>query len=757
MLALSFLNPMLLWAVPLAAVPIVIHLLNRRRFREVRWAAMEYLLKALERNRKRLRMEQWLVLLLRTLAVMLLVMLVSRPQLGGGITSTVAHHIVLLDDTASMRQRSGSVSLFDKAQDQVRTLAQKLAALRAGDLVSIVRASKTNEPDLWAQRIGEGLERRVGQLLAEQRCGDGTADLGAALTALRARALATKESSRTDYYVASDLRSCDWLSDDGKPRPTVVQFMAQMDASVEHVHAMGIGSRDADNLAVTAVRCVDRMAIAGVPVELAVDVQNFGLDATQAGELSVEMDGKSRVTRPLPPLAPGERASIPVVHTFFNGGDHRVEASFAPVDHYLVDDRRTLALPVQSASRVLLVDGEPDDGSEDGGETMFLQAALDPGGDQPSGVAVEVVAETALGEVDFAPFDMVWLCNAPAPSPSIVEKLEKFVAAGGGLAIFLGAQVDPTRYVETMWKGGKGLLPLPIGDIAGDPDRREHVVLTDKNHPVCGKIGDVLQLLVDSTVLVKRYLTIQEEPSSGAAIVARMRDADGPPAIVTRTFGSGGGEVVLFAFAADKRWSNWPDTDVNVVMAHQVHRFASKPRELASNNLDPAGVFRLALDPGSYQNDVRILAFAEDGEERTLTARIPEAAATPEGAVGANTANGTAPAQPAAPQTLEVVVPMAELHSLGGYEAKLMLHSGAEESRVFARNVDVGESRLVRMLPQDFARAFPQELQPRVTFLDEGGGLLRGEGEGEMWRLLGAGMLLALLLETLLAWRFGRR
>ncbi len=750
MLALSFLNPMLLWAVPLAAVPIVIHLLNRRRFREVRWAAMEYLLKALERNRKRLRMEQWLVLLLRTLAVMLLVMLVSRPQLGGGLVSTVAHHVVLLDDTASMRQRSGSVSLFDKAQDQARTLAQKLEATRGGDLVSIVRASKTNEPDLWAQRIGEGLERRIGQLLAEQRCGDGTADLGAAFAAVRARAVATKEASRTDYYVVSDLRSCDWLADDGKPRPSVVQLLAQMDASVEHVHAMGVGSRDADNLAVTAVRCVDRMAIAGVPVELAVDVQNFGLDATQAGELAVEMDGKSRVTRPLPPLAPGERASIPLVHTFFSGGDHRVEASFSPVDHYLVDDRRTLALPVQPASRVLLVDGEPGEDADDGGETLFLQAALDPGGDQPSGVAVEVVAESALGEVDFAPYDMVWLCNVAAPSPSVVEKLEKHVAGGAGLAIFLGAQVDPARYVETMWKGGKGLLPLPIGDIAGDPDRREHVVLTDKDHPVCGKIGDVLQLLVDSTVLVKRYLTIVEQPSSGAAIVARMRDADGPPAIVTRTFGSGGGEVVMFAFSADKRWSNWPDTDVNVVMAHQVHRFASKPRELASKNLDAAGVFRLALDPGSYQNDVRIVAFAEDGEERTMTARMPEPVATTDGG------NGT-PAQPAAPQSLEVVVPMSELHSLGGYEAKLMLHSGAEESRVFARNVDVGESRLVRMLPQDFARAFPQEVQSRVTFLDEGGGLLRGEGEGEMWRLLGVGMLLALLLETLLAWRFGRR
>ena len=745
MLALTFLNPMLLWAVPLAAVPIAIHLLNRRRFRVVRWAAMEQLLKALERNRKRLRMEQWLVLLLRTLAALFLALLVARPQFGGGIVSQVAHHVVVLDDTASMRQRSGSVALFDKAQDQVRALAQKLASSRGGDLLSIVRTSRSSEPDLFAQRIGQDLERRVGQILAEQRCGDGAADLGAALLATRTRARANKEASRVDYYVIGDMRSRDWLADDGKPMPSMLQFLAQLNADEEHVHSMGIGSRDADNLAITGVRCVDRMAIAGVPVELAVDVHNFGLDATQALELSIEMDGKSRVTRPLPPLAPGERASIPIVHTFFQGGDHRIEASFAAVDHYLVDDRRTLALPVQTASRVLLVDGEPDDGSEDGGETMFLQAALDPGGDQPSGIAVEVVAESALGEVDLAPFDMVWLCNVPAPNRAVVDKLEKFVTSGGGLAIFLGSQVDPARYSEALWNGGKGLLPLPLGDIAGDPDRRERLALVDKNHPLCGKIGDVLQLLIDNTVLVKRYLTIQDDRAHGAAVLARMRDADGPPAIVTRTFGSGGGEVALFAIAADKQWSNWPDTDVNVVMAHQTHRFASRPRETASKNLDPNGVFRLQLDPASYEADVRIRAFADDGEERTMTARLPEAKAeaTTQGATAA--------------QSLELAVPMAELRSLGGYEATLMLHSGAEEARVFARNPDVVESRLVRMLDADFARAFPQELHARVSFLDEAGGLLRGEGEGEAWRLLGAMLLVAMLLETLLAWRFGRR
>ncbi|MEQ1630839.1 MAG: BatA domain-containing protein [Planctomycetota bacterium] len=744
--AFTFLNPMLLWAVPLAAVPVVIHLLNRRRFQQVSWAAMEYLLKALERNRKRLRMEQWLVLLLRTLAVLLLVMLVSRPQLGGGgLVSSVTHHVVVLDDTASMRQRSGSVALWDKAQDQVRRLATSLAESRSGDLLSILRASRPSQPDLWAQRVGEGLERRVQTVLSELGVGDGTADFGSVLHDARARAVAMKDASRTDYYLVGDMRSIDWIGDDDKPRGKLLQTIASFAAEDEHLHVMGVGSRDADNLAIVGVRCVDRMATAGVPVELAVDVHNLGLDATAAGELAIEVDGKTRVARPLPPLAPGERVSVPVVHTFLQSGDHRVEASFVAVDHYLVDDRRTLALPVQASSRVLLVDGEPEDG--EGGETLFLQVALDPGGDQPSGIAVEVVAESSLAEVDLSPFDMVFLCNVPVPTRSTIERLEQFSAQGGGIAIFVGAQVDPVRYTDSMWRGGQGLLPLPLGEIAGDPDRRERVVLTDQNHPVCGKIGDVLQLMVDNAVLVKRYLTILEDAGTSAAVIARMRDTDGPPAIVSRTFGSGGGEVVLFAFSADKHWSNWPDTDLNVVMAHQVHRFASRPRELASRNLQPDGVYRLQLDPGSYEADVVVRAIAEDGDERTFSAQLPEAPVQPAGATGTE----------AAPRALELSLPMTELTSLGGYEVRLALHSGNVETRAFARNPDIVESRLVRLSSADFTRVFPPDLHDRVTFRDESAGLASGGGEGELWRLIGLGMLLALLLETLLAWRFGRR
>ena len=140
-LALGFLHPALLWAIPLAAVPILIHLLNRRRYQKVRWAAMEQLLAALKRNRRRLRMEQWLILLLRVLAVLLLVFAISRPQLTGSVLGEVrTHHVVLLDDSGSMTQRQGATNVFRAAVERVDNLVGDLVETRERDLFTELSA-----------------------------------------------------------------------------------------------------------------------------------------------------------------------------------------------------------------------------------------------------------------------------------------------------------------------------------------------------------------------------------------------------------------------------------------------------------------------------------------------------------------------------------------------------------------------------------------------------------------------------------------
>lgn len=734
MLSFAFLNPTLLVALPLCAVPIVIHLLNRRRFHRVPWAAMEYLLAAMKRNRKRLRMEQWLVLLLRTLAILLLVALVSRPRLGGGsILSSRTHHVIVLDDSASMTQRAGSANLFARAQERVRAVAEDLASRRSGDLLSIVRASRPSQPDLWAWRIGPDTARRVVTMQKEWVVGDGAPDLGQVIAASAKRATEVLDAARTEFVLVTDQRAHDWATEDDKAKPSMVTALASFRAE-ERLVVFGVGAQPA-NLAVVDVRLVDRLAIAGVPAALAVDVQNFGLDPSGPTTVSIEVDGQSRVVQNVPPLAPGERAALPVGHTFHQAGFHRVDAQLEATEQYPLDDRRTLAIDVREKSRVLLVDGQPD---EDEGETYYLQSAMEMA---ESGIEPTVVTDTTLEETDLQPFDLVWLCNVQSPSPAVCRRLEAWVSAGGGLVIACGNQVDTARYNELLWRDGKGLLPWPLGEVAGDPDKPEGAMLVGRDHAICTGVAEVVDLLVANVVLVKRWLSVIEDPARPAAVVLRVRDVEGPPLLVTRPHGNAGGEVVLFTVSADKFWSNLPATDLFVVLTNQLHRFGARRHDLGGQNLTPGGVYRLQLDPAHHRPDVTVRAAADGGDEHTLTA----------------TEVTTSAEAGAAAAPLALALPMAELRQLGAYEVDVARHDGVAERRLFARNAPTTESRLVGFLDSSFARLYPPELHGRVVFAGEAGGAGVDSGEGELWHLLAAALLAGLLLESLLAWRFGRR
>ena len=755
MFALAFLNPLLLWAVPLCSVPILIHLLNRRRFHKVPWAAMEFLLAAMKRNRKRLRMEQWLVLLLRTLAVLLLVFLVSRPQLGGGgLLGARTHHVVVLDDSASMTQRSGSSNLFERAQDRVRTLLDELATTRSGDLFSLVRTSRPATPELWAVRVGPELGQRVGSLLKELVVGDTAPDLGAVLQATGKRAAEQQDAARTHLYVVGDQRAHDWATEDDKPRPALLAALAALRADQDHVSVLGGGGPPA-NLAVVDVRLLDRLVIAGVPATLVVDVHNFGLDPTPATTVAIEVDGQSRVVQPVPPLAPGERVAIPAGHTFHQAGAHRVEAALAATEFFPLDDRRTLALDVRDKSRVLLVDGQPD---EELGETFYLQAAMEL---PESGLEPMVVTDAALEETELQPFDLIWLCNVQSVSTATAARVEAFVAAGGGLVVASGAQLDATRANELFWRDGKGVLPMAFGEIAGDPDKPVKAALVRPEHPVCHGIAEVFDLLISNVVLVKRWTTLVEEPGSDAAVVVRIRDAEGPPLLVTKTFGNGGGEVVQLAITADAFWSNLPSTDLFLVLAHQLHRCSSRRQDLASNNLLTDGSYRGELPAVTYRPDVTVRALAGD-DERTFTAVEPAPVAGPTPAVPGSpqpaVPPGTAPAAiPAVPASPTVTVPMSELRQLGAYELELARHDGVPEKRLLSRSAPLAESRLVPFADGAFARLYPAELHQRVTFVRDGVVAGTGSGAGELWQLLAGLLLVGLIAESLLAWRFGRR
>ncbi len=729
MTAVAFLHPALLWALPLAAIPVVIHLLNRRRFQRVRWAAQEFLLAALKRNRRRLRLEQWLVLLLRTLAVVLLVLLVTRPQLvGSAFAQARTHHVVCLDDSASMAQRSGAGDVFAEAVDRVQLLVDRLAQAREGDLFTLLRTSRPSRPELAAARVGPPLQGRAREVLASWRVGDASAQLGRALEEAQHRATETPEA-RAEIYLVTDFRRTDWLGDDQRPRPDVARALQALAPERARLTVLAVGPPDVENVAIVEVQRAGRLAIGGVPVDLTVEVKNQGIERSRPTEVALAADGQSRVVLLVEALEPGESRALTFSHTFHGAGFHGINAAL-PADRYPVDDERAMALEVVESSRVLVVDGDPGERPEEA-ESYYLAFALEH---REAGIAVEVVPDHALVDQDLAAADMVFLCNAPAPAAAVVAKLEEFVAAGGGLVFFLGDQVDPRRYGGPLYADGNGLLPARLVDLDGDIDRPQPIAVADPTHGTLAVAGETLQRLLGFT-RVGRWFGVDQAPGAPARTVLCVGAAGGPPLLLARTFRTGG-EVMLVTTTADDKWTELPKTPAFLVLVQQMHRIAAKAHDQSTYNLSTEGALALAVDSARYRADVVVRRLVEDGGEHTFTASAA--------------AEGEEPV---------LTLPMRQLTGLGLFEVALIPYAGERERRLLARNAPAVEGMLQRLGETAWQRAFPEELHDRVTVVEGSAkqGALLEASFGEAWRALALAMLGALLVESALAWRFGRR
>src|SRR5215831_2768730 len=173
----SFLNPgYLLAGAALVSLPIIIHLINRMRFKRVRWAAMEFLLKSQKRNRRRLIIEQLLLLALRCLLVLLAVILVSR-YLGFSWAmfepqNTV--HVVVLDDTLSMtdqwKQDGESKDCFSVGRELiVKEIAKNAVQARTAQRLVLLLVSEP-ATTRFDQRLNDQSIQELQGVLTDTKC-----------------------------------------------------------------------------------------------------------------------------------------------------------------------------------------------------------------------------------------------------------------------------------------------------------------------------------------------------------------------------------------------------------------------------------------------------------------------------------------------------------------------------------------------------------------------------------------------------------
>ena len=294
---LSFLNPMLLWGLALASIPLIIHLLFRRKFRRVDWAPMRYLKLSIQRNRQRIRLEQLLLLLLRTLAIMLLFFLVARPLLhASGMGSWLsgrgrASQILVVDDSLSMGYLEAGRSALDRAQDLALSVIESVGVQ---DHFTLVAASLPRTPLVREVELTDTEE--VNKLVRAMRATDSFVSWESVLAAVD-ELLETSTYPIREVTIITDCRQAGWEHD-------LVELGNRWAAGRVRLRVFDVGSRQTENVEVVRLEQIDPVVLVGNAARWEATVHNGTNRDLEGADANFFVDGKPSLLR-LPSIQPG--------------------------------------------------------------------------------------------------------------------------------------------------------------------------------------------------------------------------------------------------------------------------------------------------------------------------------------------------------------------------------------------------------------------------------------------------------------------
>lgn len=527
---LTFLYPYLLGGAALASLPIIIHLIGRRRAPIVRFAAFDFLMAVNKRLAKRERLRQLLLLLLRTLAILALVFAVARPMpKRAAVAGTTARRLaIVLDASASMGYTLGGRTLLETAKRDIRDLVSHLAP---GDMASLIVAGREVTPIFQSPTLDLAAVRAAVEKVGAP---EGVANLGIAID--QALAQLGADGTGATLVVVSDLAANSFVN----LRPTAMEPPPE-------VRLIDAAHRDAPP------RALPNLAVTGVTVEgtgespserrIRVTVRNYGSEAIAGAPLELRV-GKETTQRVLVDVAAASSTDKTLTYAFAGTGAFRCEARLTAADSaYPSDDVMAFVVDVAPGVRVLAVDGDPRTTPYED-ELFFFEKALAavPRGEPPIDLTI-ATREELTPDFVFDGFDAVVLANVGALPAEVVERLRAFVAAGHGVLFTLGSQIDFDAYNRTFGD----LLPHPLrdltkaaDDVAGTPPLAIGDV--DWEHPVLAGLGNAAQ---ESLRASRTRSHFNLDVGGRIKTLPVLRFDNGAPALVERRSVSGGRVLML--------------------------------------------------------------------------------------------------------------------------------------------------------------------------------------------------------------------
>ena len=714
----------LLWGLLLVGVPVLIHLINMLRHRRVPWAAMEFLLQSQKRNRTWIMMKQLLLLLLRMLAVAAIVLVLAQPllhtELGRLFGGAKTHHIVLLDDSFSMSDRWADTSALEQGKAVVRRIAAQAADQQQPQEFTLLRFSRAgrehrgSDVDMLQVAVDQGFEAQLESLLDRMDPSEIAAGPMPALNEAQ-RLSSSGGEDRRIVYVVSDFRAREWNE------PTELRNrLAALSAEGAELHLVQCVDRQRENLAIVGLDAPPSTRAVGVPVFVEVAVHNYGAAVARDVSVLLEENGQARPAVRIAEIPSGETVQERFLVRFTTAGRHQLVAQLES-DAVAADNRRYLTLDVPLDVPVLLVD------DTEAADARALSLALAPGGRGQTGIRPVVETPRYLSIHPLDEYQVIYLLDVPYLDHSAVVALEQFVRNGGGLGIFLGEKSQSRFLNEELYRGGEGLMPVPVAgpaDLLVDRLQRAPDLQVER-HPIFRVFAGQRNPFL-ATVNVQRYFEVEEgwnpPPESETEVIARLRN--GAPLVVVRPFHEG--RVALFLTTAGSAWNNWSQNNPSyvVTMLETQALLAGQQREAHTPVVGTP--VQVPLDPSRYQSQVRVFRPADDPGASTVTEAVPNA----EG---------------------DLVAHVDGTDRSGIYRIQLFRTDGTPEDRRIALNVEPDEGDLATISGAQLALRLPgvpYQLEQAATFR-----YVLGEAPGHnLAEVLLYFLVILLLLEQVVAW-----
>jgi len=600
----ELLNPWMLIALTAMAIPLIIEWLFRRRRKQIPFPAMRYLMNP--KKRRRVRIQDLILLLIRTVVPGVLVIALARPLLrpeaGRGTDQALRHVVIVLDGTYSMGQSIGQTTAFEVG----KTMAQDIVrGLPKDTLVSLIYLG--NRPEVLKDRAAD--RDSVHDAISRIKVSDMSGRMADAVEAVEKMLAADGSKGSAEVYLISDLQRSTWSAtpeDQRDPKASLARLARQ-----HGMFVLDTGGANAFNAYLTRFEPKEKVTAVGMENRYEVDIEAKNMPANGKLWLTLFADeDKAATTSPagqkpgklitrelIAADLPGGRATIVLPHTFVEPGEHLLRVELEG-DGLATDNQRYYLANVPANVEVLIIDPKHDAAptadplvSNSGQLRNAIAPRTPPGFDRLSPFAVTVRRSDEVLQLNLERFAVVVMANVGNLSDALVSRLEQYVGDGGNVMIFVGDAVTPYEYNTKLLKSGKGLLPCELEPALGlmpadalskmkaAPDKAAELLhglayAASDPHPAVANVRQMTRQPAPPSISRRMPFKLHGKTGELGRPVVYLSNKQ--PLACERTFGQG--KVLLVGTSADASWNYLVYTSEYLVLVQELMRwFVGEP------------------------------------------------------------------------------------------------------------------------------------------------------------------------------------